>query len=356
MAQITETQVLDALSKVMDPELNKDLVSLNMIRDILIEENNVRFSLILTTSACPLKKEIEESARTAVETIEGIGTVLVDVGAEVPKAKGLPDKQPIPGIKNIIAVASGKGGVGKSTIAVNLALSLSKSGASVGILDADVFGPSVPMMMGVHEQPQSTDDEKIIPIEAHGIKIMSVGFMLDEETPLVWRGPLVMQLVKQFLIGVEWGELDYLVIDLPPGTGDVQLTLVQTVPVTGAVIVTTPQDIALLDARRAIKMFGEVKVPVLGIVENMSFFVCPHCNEKTEIFSHGGGKKTSERYGVPLLGHIPLDPTIREGGDAGKPVVLSEPDSPQTLAIQKVTGHVAAQISIFDLKDTPQEV
>ncbi|MBE9527916.1 MAG: iron-sulfur cluster carrier protein ApbC [Proteobacteria bacterium] len=355
MAQITETQVLEALSEVMDPELNKSLVSLNMIRDVLIEESNVRFSLILTTSACPLKKQIEDSARVAVEAIAGVGTVIIDMGAEVPKAKGLPDKKAIPGIKNIIAVASGKGGVGKSTVAVNLALSLSKEGAAVGILDADVFGPSVPMMMGVHEQPQSTEDEKIIPIKSNGIEIMSVGFMLDEETPLIWRGPLVMQLVKQFLTGVVWGELDYLVIDLPPGTGDVQLTLVQTVPVTGVVIVTTPQDIALLDARRAIKMFGEVNVPIIGIAENMSYFVCPHCSEKTEIFSHGGGEKTSERYNVPLLGHIPLDPSIREGGDSGSPIVVAEPDSVQAKAIAEIAGRVAARISVLDLEESTEE-
>ncbi len=355
MAQITEAQVLEALSEVMDPELNKDLVSLNMIRDILIEENNVRFSLILTTSACPLKKQIEDSARTAVEAIAGIGTVIVDMGAEVPKAKGLPDKKAIPGIKNIVAVASGKGGVGKATVAVNLAISLAQVGAMVGILDADVFGPSIPMMMGIHEQPQSTEDEKIIPIVSNGIEIMSVGFMLDEETPLIWRGPLVMQLVKQFLTGVVWGELDYLVIDLPPGTGDVQLTLVQTVPVTGVVIVTTPQDIALLDARRAIKMFGEVNVPIIGIAENMSYFICPHCDEKTEIFSHGGGEKTSKRYNVPLLGHIPLDPSIREGGDTGKPVVVAEPDSAQARAITEMAGHVAARISVLDLEETEEE-
>jgi ATP-binding protein involved in chromosome partitioning len=331
----------------MDPELNRSLVSLNMIRDILIEEGNIRFSLVLTTSACPLKKQIEDSAREAVEAIEGVGTVIIDMGAEVPKAKGLPDKKSIPGIKNIIAVASGKGGVGKSTVAVNLALSLAKAGAAVGILDADVFGPSVPMMMGVHEQPGTTEDEKIIPIKSNGIEIMSVGFMLDEETPLIWRGPLVMQLVKQFLTGVAWGELDYLVVDLPPGTGDVQLTLVQTVPVTGVVIVTTPQDIALLDARRAIKMFGEVNVPVIGIVENMSYFVCPHCNEKTEIFSHGGGERTSKRYDVPLLGSIPLDVAVREGGDTGKPVVEGEGEIAETFT--SIACAVAARISVFDL-------
>jgi ATP-binding protein involved in chromosome partitioning len=349
VSEITEAQVTEALSTVMDPELGKDLVSLNMIRDIVIEGTNVRFSLILTTAACPLKKEIEDNARSAVEAIPGVSTVMVDVGAEVPQAKTLPDRAPIPGVKNTIAVASGKGGVGKSTVAVNLALALARTGAKVGLLDTDVYGPSLPLMMGIHEMPQVDEKEKLIPLENHGLKLMSVGFMLDEETPLIWRGPLVMQLVKQFLTGVVWGELDYLVIDLPPGTGDVQLTLVQTIPLSAAVIVTTPQDIALIDARRALKMFGEVKVPVAGIIENMSHFVCPHCSKPTEIFSRGGGEKTSERYDVPLLGKIPLDVAIREGGDAGKPVVTEAPDSEQSKVFGEIAGAVAARVSVLDL-------
>ncbi len=348
-ARITEAEVLDALGKVMDPELGRDLVTLNMIRDIDIEGQNVKFRLVLTTSACPLKKVLEENARKAVEALDGVSTVLVDVGAEVPTAKKLPDKTPIPGVKNTIAVASGKGGVGKSTVAANLAIALARSGSKVGLLDADVYGPSMPIMMGIHQMPEIDEDKKLIPLESHGVKIMSVGFMLDEETPLIWRGPLVMQLTKQFLTGVVWGELDYLVIDLPPGTGDVQLTLVQTIPLTGAVIVTTPQDIALIDARRAIKMFEEVKVPVAGIVENMSYFICPHCNEKTEIFSRGGGERTSERYKVPLLGSIPLDVAIREGGDAGRPIVESAPESAQAGAFLRIAEAVAARISVFDL-------
>ncbi|HKZ46057.1 MAG TPA: Mrp/NBP35 family ATP-binding protein, partial [Thermodesulfobacteriota bacterium] len=251
--------------------------------------------------------------------------------------------------KNTIAVASGKGGVGKSTVAVNLALALSKSGAKVGLLDTDIYGPSIPMMMGIHKQLQTTQDKKILPISNYGIKLMSVGFMLDEEMPLVWRGPMVMQIVKQFLTGVAWGDLDYLVIDLPPGTGDAQLTLVQTIPLTGAVVVTTPQDVALIDARRAIKMFHEVKVPLLGIIENMSYFQCPHCGEKTEIFSHGGGEKTSQRYNVPLLGKIPIDTGIREGGDSGKPIVIFNPSSPQTETFIKISEAVASKISMLDI-------
>ncbi|MFQ5737335.1 MAG: iron-sulfur cluster carrier protein ApbC [Thermodesulfobacteriota bacterium] len=346
---ITEARVLDALGTVMDPELGKDLVTLNMIRDVVIEGTNVRFSLILTTMACPLKKELETNAMNAVKAIPGVGEVIVNTGAEVPHSKKLPDKAPIPGIKNTIAIASGKGGVGKSTVAANVAIALAKTGAKVGLLDTDIYGPSVPIMMGLHEPLMATSEEKLIPHEKYGLKLVSVGFMLDEETPLIWRGPLIMQLVKQFLMGVEWGELDYLVIDLPPGTGDVQLTLVQTIPLTGAVVVTTPQDVALIDARRAIKMFHEVKVPVLGIVENMSFFVCPHCNEKSEIFSHGGGEKTSEKYNVPLLGKIPIDMSIRECGDRGMPIVEAEPDSAHSEAFKSIASAVASKVSIVDL-------
>lgn len=333
----------------MDPELGKDLVTLNMIKDIKINGSKVHFNLILTTMACPLKKELETNSINAVKAIPGVTEVAIVTGANVPQGKHLPDKAPIPGIKNTIAVASGKGGVGKSTVSVNLALALAKTGAKVGILDTDIYGPSLPLMMGLHEPLMATPQEKLVPLEKYGVKLVSVGFMLDEETPLIWRGPLVMQLIKQFLTGVDWGDLDYLVIDLPPGTGDVQLTLVQTIPLTGAVIVTTPQDVALIDARRAIKMFNEVKVPILGIVENMSFFVCPHCNGTSEIFSHGGGQKTSERYSVPLLGKIPIDIEIREGGDTGKPIVESAPDSVHSKAFLDIACTVASRISVLDL-------
>ena len=346
---ITQADVLDALSKVMDPELNKDLVTLNMIQNISIDGAKVSFSLVLTTHACPLKAEMEASAREATLAIEGVEEVNINVTARVPESKKIPDKEAIPGIKNTIAVASGKGGVGKSTVAVNLALALAKTGSKVGLLDIDLYGPSIPMMMGIHEDIQATEDKRLIPLEAYGVKLISVGFMLDEETPLIWRGPLVMQLVQQFLKDVEWGELDYLVIDLPPGTGDAQLTLVQTIPLTGVVAVTTPQDVALIDARRAIKMFREVNVPIIGIVENMSSFICPHCDKETAIFSSGGGKKTSERYDVPLLGKIPIDLKIREGGDAGKPVVESEPDSAEAKTFTDIACKVAARISVIDL-------
>lgn len=346
---ITQSQVLDALKKVLDPELGKDLVTLNMIRDIRIDGNTVSFQLVLTTPACPLKKELTENSWNAVMAITGVKTVNIGVKSDVPAAKKMPEKSPIPNVKNTIAVASGKGGVGKSTVAVNLALALAKTGAKVGLLDTDIYGPSIPLMMGKHEPIKANEEQKMLPLVNYDVKMMSVGFMLDEETPLIWRGPMVMQIVKQFLMDVLWGELDYLVIDLPPGTGDAQLTLVQTIPLTCAVVVTTPQDVALIDARRAIKMFHEVKVPILGIVENMSYFVCPHCGEKTEIFSHGGGEKTSERYNVPLLGKIPIDPAIREGGDSGKPIIVANPSSPQSIAFMKIAEQVASRISVLDL-------
>ncbi len=347
--EITEEKVLDALRKVIDPEIGKDLVTLNMIRNVSISAGRVTFDLVLTSHACPLKSELENAAKEAVEKLDGVDEVAVNTTAEVPKSRPLPEKEPIAGVKNTIAVASGKGGVGKSTVAVNLALALEAQGAKVGILDIDIYGPSLPMMMGIHKSLETTAEEKLIPLTSHGVKLMSVGFMLDEETPLIWRGPLVMKLVHQFLMGVEWGELDYLIIDLPPGTGDAQLTLVQTIPLTGSVIVTTPQDVALIDARRAIKMFGEVKIPILGIIENMSHFVCPHCGKTTDVFSHGGGEKTSERYEVPYLGSLPLELKIREAGDAGKPVVIAAPESEEAKAFLKIAQDVASRISVLDL-------
>ena len=344
-AQVTEKQILDALRGVQDPELDKDLVSLNMIKNLRIEGDKVSFTLEFTSGACPMKKEIEDAAKKAVGNVPGVEEVWVEPTSKAPAKDPFKGRKPIPGVKHTIAVASGKGGVGKSTVSVNLALALAKTGAKVGILDIDIYGPSIPMMMGAKGPLPAMPDETLIPITSHGIKLVSVGFIIDEETALIWRGPLVMQLVQQFLKGVKWTDLDYLVIDLPPGTGDAQLTLVQTIPLSGSIIVTTPQDVALIDARRAIKMFNEVKVPIIGIVENMSYFVCPHCNEKTEIFSHGGGVMTSEKYNVPFLGKIPLDVEIRKCGDEGKPIVDANPDSPQTKSFLKIAEDVAGKLS-----------
>lgn len=347
---IKQDDVIKALNRVMDPDLGKDIVSLNFVRDIKIEDGKVSFKLVLTTPACPLKAKIEGDARAAVSSLKGVKEVVIETTSEVPSAKALPEKEGIHGVKNTIAVASGKGGVGKSTVAVNLAAAIAKSWAKVGLLDLDIYGPSIPTMMGINEPIHTTSGGKMNPITNYGIKMMSVGFLLDEDAPLIWRGPLVMQIVKQFLKDVEWGELDYLVIDLPPGTGDAQLTLAQTVPLTGVVVVTTPQDISLIDARRAVVMFEKVGVPVLGIVENMSYFLCPHCGGKTEIFSSGGGEKTSRKYDIPLIGKIPIDTEIRSGGDSGKPIVISNPKSPQTAEFMTIAGAVASMISIVDMR------
>lgn len=255
------------------------------------------------------------------------------------------DRAPIPGVRNILAVASGKGGVGKSTVAVNLALALAQKGNKVGICDADIYGPSMPMMLGIHEQPMMSPDQKILPVETSGLKVMSIGFLVETDTPIIWRGPMVMKMVTDFLTKVAWGDLDYLVLDLPPGTGDAQLTIVQTVPLTGAIIVTTPNDIALADARRGLAMFQKVSVPVLGIVENMSFFDCPHCHERTPIFDAGGGKRTADELKIPFLGEIPIDSKIRQGGDKGQPVVAASPDSSQAKGFVSLAEQVESQIS-----------
>jgi ATP-binding protein involved in chromosome partitioning len=348
---ISEEIVREALRQVIDPEQKKDLVTLGVIQDIRIDGTAVTFTLALNTPACSLKREITDAARSAVHAVPGVEKVQVETASNPAGANALPAKEPIPNVKNTIAVASGKGGVGKSTVAVNLAMALAKSGARVGILDTDLYGPSIPMMMGVKKPLMATESQRLIPVENHGVKLVSVGFMLDDETPLIWRGPMIMQMIKQFLTEVDWEGLDYLIIDLPPGTGDTQLTLVQTIPLTGAVIVTTPQDVALIDARRAINMFKKVEVPIIGLVENMSSFKCPHCGESTEIFSHGGAEKTSERYRVPLLGNIPIDIKIREGGDAGKPVVIAEPTSPQTEAFIAISQNVTSTVANLNMMD-----
>ncbi|WP_038038567.1 iron-sulfur cluster carrier protein ApbC [Thermorudis peleae] len=346
MTELTREQVIEALRPVYDPELRRSIVDLGMVKDVQIDQGCVRVHVELTTPACPLRAQIQRDVHAAIEQLPGVQQVEVTFGARVRAAgTGMPDRQPIPGVKNTIAVASGKGGVGKSTVAVNIAVALAQDGASVGLLDADVYGPSIPLMMGTRARPMLEND-KILPVEAYGLRIMSVGFILDPEKALIWRGPLVSQLVRQFLHDVVWGELDYLVIDLPPGTGDVQLTLVQQIPLSGAIIVTTPQDVALADAIKGLQMFREVKTPVLGIVENMSYFICPHCGERSDIFGTGGGRRTAERYDVPLLGEIPIDPLVREGGDTGQPIVLAAPESPTAQAFRDAARRAAGRLSI----------
>ncbi len=336
-----------ALSTVKEPELGRDLVSLNMIKDLTLSGSQVSFTVELTTPACPLKDRIEREAREAVMRVPGVEQVDMKLTSNV-RAHNLASAQGgIPGVRNIIAVASGKGGVGKSTVAANLAVALAQSGAKVGLLDADIYGPSIPILMGVTDKPRESDGRFIPPVQ-HGVKVMSIGFFLDLNTAVVWRGPMVGKALQELLRGADWGELDYLVVDLPPGTGDAQLTLCQSVPVTGALIVTTPQDVALSDVLKAIAMFEKVKVPVLGLVENMSYFICPHCEHRTEIFKYGGGRAAAQRLNIPFLGEIGIDPAIPVGGDAGEPLVVKAPDSPQAKQFHEVAGQVAARVSMLN--------
>jgi len=344
--QPTDKRLLQALGRVIDPELGKDLVSLGMIESLRIDGGTVSFDLVLTTPACPLKRQMEESCHKAVMSVPGVREVKVNVTSKVKgHYSGSEHENLVPTVKNTIAVASGKGGVGKSTVAVNLAVALARSGAKVGLMDCDIYGPSIPVMMGVEEQP-SIKNGKALPLEKYGVRMMSLGFMLDRDTPVIWRGPLVVKALQQMLQEVDWGELDYLVMDMPPGTGDVPLTVSQSVPLTGAVIVTTPQDVALMDAAKGATMFRQVGVPVLGIVENMSYFQCPNCGERTDIFRHGGGSRESERLGVPFLGEVPIDAGISVGGDQGVPLVAGRPESAAARAFSTIAGTVASSISV----------
>jgi ATP-binding protein involved in chromosome partitioning len=340
---------LDALRKVMDPELHRDLVSLGMVKDVAVQGDAVRLKVELTTPACPLKDTISRDVRAA---LEGVGFKHVELtwGAQVRSAPGVAQGQLTPGVKNIILVGAGKGGVGKSTVAVNVAAGLARTGAKVGVLDADIYGPSIPMLTGVTERPTSKDGKKLDPLQKFGMKIMSIGFLIDADQALIWRGPMVTGALIQLLRDVNWGELDYLVLDLPPGTGDIPLTLAQNVRAAGVVLVSTPQDLALADVIRAKLMFDKVSIPVLGLVENMSAFVCPHCRQETAIFDKGGARTAAEKMGIRFLGDVPLDLAIREGGDHGVPIVVGQPDSPQAAALLGVSKNVAGAVSTQILK------
>lgn len=352
---ITEQQVLNALSTVQEPELHRDLVTLKMIRDVSVTNGDVQFTIVLTTPACPLRGQIDSEATAAVRTIPGVKNVSIKWDANVPTDMRISGRLQMD-VRSTIAVASGKGGVGKTTVAVNLAVSLAQQGARVGLLDADIYGPNIPIMLGVEHQKPMASDDKIIPIEAFGLKLMSMGFLVSPEQAMIWRGPMLHSAIKQFLSDVEWGALDYMVIDLPPGTGDAQLTLAQTLPLTGAVIVATPQDVALSDVVRGVSMFKRLEVPVLGVVENMSYFLCPHCAERTDIFDHGGAQRMAEKMSVPFLGEIPLDPKIRMGGDTGLPVTITEPDSPLGLAFKNVSQQIAAKVSVLNAQAAQGEL
>lgn len=348
------SSVLEVLRPVQDPELRQSLVELNMIRNVKIDGGEVSFTLVLTTPACPLREFIVEDCQKAVKQLPGVERVAVEVTAETPQQKALPDRQGIDGVKNIFAISSGKGGVGKSTVAVNVAVALAQAGAKVGLLDADIYGPNDPTMLGladaqvmVRPGPQG---DILEPAFNHGVKLVSMAFLIDKDQPVMWRGPMLNGIIRQFLYQVQWGELDYLIVDMPPGTGDAQLTMTQAVPMAGAVIVTTPQTVALLDSRKGLKMFQQLGVPVLGIVENMSYFIPPDLpDKKYDIFGSGGGEKTAAELGVPLLGCIPLEISLRQGGDAGVPIVVGAPDSASARELRAIAERIAGKVSVVAL-------
>jgi ATP-binding protein involved in chromosome partitioning len=345
----TEKDILNALSKVKEPELGRDLVSLGMIKDIAVDGGAVSFTIVLTTPACPLTDVIEKQATEAVKQLEGVTAVDIKWESNVPSDGRMMGQMNLP-LRNTIAISSGKGGVGKSTVAANLAVALAKMGATVGLMDADVYGPNIPMMLGVDRIPAPRDN-KLTPAFAHGIRIMSMGFLVPPDQPVIWRGPMIHSAIRQFFTDVDWGELDYMIIDLPPGTGDAQLTLAQSVPLTGVIIVTTPQDVALGDAVKGLAMFKTLQVPIIGIVENMGTFICPHCGQATDIFGAGGGARMAQRLGVPFLGSVPIDPRVRDGGDKGQPIVVIDPDGPASKALQQISRDVAARVSVINLGD-----
>jgi ATP-binding protein involved in chromosome partitioning len=351
---VDETRVLEALKQVKDPELKVDIVTLGMVENLNIDGGRVSLTVNLTTPGCPLKAEIEQDVRAALGKVRGVEALDLVMGAKVRRSiesqGGL-----IPEVANTVAIGSGKGGVGKSTVSVNTALAFARAGATVGLMDADMYGPNLVQMMGVKARPEVLEG-KIIPVVAEGVKLMSMAFFLKENEPVIWRGPMLHGAMKQFLGDVAWGKLDYLFIDMPPGTGDVQLTLSQIIPLTGAVLVTTPQEVALSDVRKAAAMFSKVNVPILGVVENMSYFDCPHCGERAEIFSHGGGKRTAEELGAPCLGEIPIDIRLRQGGDEGRPSVVYDSGSPTAVAFGEIASRLAAIISVNTFRNLQPEL
>jgi ATP-binding protein involved in chromosome partitioning len=345
-ATLDRELVLNALRVVVDPDIRKDIVSLGFVKDLAVAGSRVSFTIELTTPACPVKDQMRDQAAAAVRALPGVGDVEVKLSANVRSASA-PEtgRPPLPGVKNVIAVGAGKGGVGKTTVAVNLALSLARCGSRVGILDGDIYGPNVPIMFGVHTQ-LTTDGKKIIPAEKWGVQVVSIGFMTGDDAPIIWRGPMLHGAIQQFFREVAWTDLDYLVVDMPPGTGDVALSLSQTVPVVGSIVVTTPQQVSLSDSRRAIRMYQKLTIPTIGVVENMSYYACPNCHHEADIFGHGGGEALAAEMGVPFLGRLPVYQPIREGGDTGVPLVISEPGSAAARSFLTVAERTAAQVSI----------
>jgi ATP-binding protein involved in chromosome partitioning len=344
---VTDAAVLDALAVVRDPDLHRDIVSLGFVKDLKIDGDRVAFTIELTTPACPVKEQMRDQARAAVLQLPGVTSVDVNMSASVRSASmgGDGPRQPIPGVKNIVAVGAGKGGVGKTTVAVNLALALAKCGSKVGIIDGDIYGPNVPIMLGLKTQ-LVTDGEKIVPAEKYGLQVVSMGFLTAEDAPIIWRGPMLHGALQQFFREVRWTNLDYLIIDMPPGTGDVALSLSQSVPTAGAIVVTTPQQVSLADTRRAVAMYKKLNILTLGVIENMSYFTCPDCGHESDIFGRGGGESMAAQLGVPFLGRIPIYQPIREGSDAGVPLIIAEPDGAATRAFIGVAEQTAAQLSI----------
>ena len=344
---VSVDDILMTLSTVIDPDLKKDIVSMGMIKDLEINNNDLKFTLELTTPACPFNDQIEEDVRKAISTL---GNLKLDlkVTAKVMEGRALSMDEMMPTVKNIIGVASGKGGVGKTTVSVNLALALAQTGAKVGLLDADIYGPSVPLMLGMGKSVMEVENNKLQPAESNGLKVVSFGFFADQDhQAAIYRGPIISGIVKQFLVDTNWSDLDYLIVDLPPGTGDIPLTLAQTIPITGILVVTTPQDVASNVAVKAFGMFQKLNVPIIGIIENMSYFKCPDCKKDHHVFGKGGAKKISEKYGIPFLGEIPLNPGIMEGSDSGRPVLVTDPKSAHASAFTSVAKNVAARCSIL---------
>jgi len=350
-AMVGIDQVLEKLSTVIDPDLKKDIVSMGMIKDLELNDGNLKFTLELTTPACPFNVEIEDDVRKVIGEITDLKNFDLKVTAKVMEGRSLDADTGMASVKNIIGVASGKGGVGKSTVSLNLALALSESGAKVGLLDADIYGPSIPLMLGMKDGFMEVEENKLQPADSHGLKVVSFGFFADQSNQAaIYRGPIISGILKQFLVDTNWSDLDYLIVDLPPGTGDIPLTLAQTIPITGILVVTTPQDVASNVAVKAVSMFEKLNVPIIGVVENMSHFICPNCNEKHYIFGDGGAKKISEQFNMPFLGEIPLNSGIMTGSDLGKPIMITVPDSPSATAFRKTAKNIAAQCSILAAK------
>jgi ATP-binding protein involved in chromosome partitioning len=346
MTTPTEAAVLQALRAVVDPDLHKDIVTLGFVKDLKIEGGRIRFTIELTTPACPVKDLMREQARQAVMAVPGVQSVDIEMTASV-RAAARPEagRQPVEGVRNIIAVGAGKGGVGKTTMSVNLAVALAARGSRVALIDGDLYGPNVPIMLGLRTRLE-TDGQKIVPAEAYGLQVVSMGFLTDDDSPVIWRGPMLHGAINQFFRDVRWTAIDYLIVDMPPGTGDVALSLSQSVPVAGAVLVTTPQSVSIADTRRAVHMYRKLNIPTLGLIENMSHFVCPGCGHESDIFGKGGGQRLADELTVPFLGHVPLQEPVRQASDRGVPIVIADPASPASVAIVAAAERIAQQVSI----------